>query len=141
MTITAPTCLSEPLSAYREAQAELLPQALLESWTADTSADQAWSPQNPALGQCAVTALVVQDYLGGALARTTVNGVSHYYNILPDGTELDLTREQFPSWEPGEVVERDRGYVLSFPATAARYELLMLRTYAALDALLATAGI
>jgi hypothetical protein len=30
-----------------------------------------WSPSNPAQGQCSVTALVVQDVLGGILAHQT----------------------------------------------------------------------
>jgi hypothetical protein len=100
---------------------------LARSWSADTSADPEWSPENAALGQCAVTALVVQDELGGELLRTTVNGVSHYFNRLPDGSELDLTRTQFAAWEPTAIETRSREYVLSFPATRARYELLRAR--------------
>jgi hypothetical protein len=94
-------------------------------WSADTSADESWTIDNPELGQCAVTALVVQDALGGVLLRSTVNGVSHYWNRITDGTEVDLTRAQFA--EPvtfGDIVEREREYVLSFPITASRYRLL-----------------
>lgn len=105
--------------------------ALRLAWCAETSSDPTWSAKNPALGQCAVTALVVQDRLGGDLLRTTVDGVSHYFNRLPDGTELDLTRDQFPEWAPTEVEPRSREYVLSFPATAARYDLLRERLGAA----------
>ena len=95
------------------------------SWCAATSADpKGWTPENPSHGQCAVTALVVQDLLGGTLLRTINDGISHYWNRLPTGIEVDLTREQFRGWNPGEIVERDREYVLSFPETAARYELL-----------------
>ena len=97
------------------------------AWNADTSADEGWSADNPALGQCAVTALIVQDHFGGELARTTVDGVSHYYNVLPDGTEVDLTREQFPQWNPTEPATRTREYVLSFEPTRQRYQLLTSR--------------
>lgn len=133
---TAPLNVRGELAKQQRRQIELLPQALRESWTARTSADEGWSPANPSLGQCAVTALIVQDYAGGTLARTTVGGVSHYYNILEDGTEVDLTREQFPVWEPAEVITRDREYVLSFGPTAERYHRLKLAVYNRLGALL-----
>ena len=99
--------------------------ALRKAWSADTSADTAWSPDNPALGQCAVTALVVQDRLGGSLLRTTVGGVSHYLNRLPDGSVVDLTLGQFGgAYYDAEPEERSRDYVLSFASTVARYETL-----------------
>lgn len=102
--------------------------AIEASWTAETSVDPTWSPTNPALGQCAVTALVVQDYLGGDLIRVVNDGVSHYFNLVVGPgirvTEVDLTRGQFDTWEPSAPEVRDRTYVLSFPATLTRYELL-----------------
>jgi hypothetical protein len=107
----------------------LLETALRTAWSADTSSDPtAWSATNPAWGQCAVTALVVQDELGGELLRAAAPGGSHYWNRLPDGTELDLTREKFGEYfTPSEVAVRDREYVLSFTPTRQRYELLRSR--------------
>ncbi len=61
--------------------------------TAYPSLQAAWSEGNPALGQCAVTALVVQDLLGGTFAKN--KKYNHVWNILPNGTEQDYTREQF----------------------------------------------
>jgi 8-oxo-dGTP pyrophosphatase MutT (NUDIX family) len=86
----------------------LLP-VLLRSWGPDTCdpSDLAdWHPGNPARGQCGPTALVVREILGGDLihGRVTAGGEPsghHYWNRLPDGSELDLTREQF---RPGEIV-------------------------------------
>jgi hypothetical protein len=74
--------------------------AIAQSWAADTSSYQAdWTASTPSLGQCAVTALVVQEQLGGEIVRVVYsdNGKkdSHYFNILPTGEILDLTREQF----------------------------------------------
>lgn len=95
------------------------------AWSKETSADpDNWTPENPAYGQCAVTALIVQDCWGGKLLKSKVNGVSHYYNKLDNGFEIDLTRIQFkkPVFEGKEIKERE--YVLSFPDTAARYKLL-----------------
>lgn len=64
-----------------------------------------WSPENPGRGQCGVTALVLQDLLGGELLVAEVRnddgsrqGV-HYWNRLAGGIEIDLTRAQFTSTE------------------------------------------
>ena len=46
-------------------------------------------------GQCAVTALVVQDHCGGSILSGEVNGIPHYWNRLPTNEELDLTLRQF----------------------------------------------
>lgn len=105
-------------------------QAIRDAWCRETSADaDIWSPDAPSIGQCAVTALIVQDRLGGDLLRSTVRGISHYWNRIDGGAELDLTRAQFgadtiPDARP---IARDRDYVLSFPDTAARYQLLRER--------------
>jgi hypothetical protein len=103
--------------------------ALRLAWSRATSADpDGWSQHNPALGQCAVSALIVQDFFGGDLLRADVGGAGHYWNRLPDGSSIDLTIEQF-----GEVAkigieeERPRSYVMSFASTQRRYELLMDR--------------
>ncbi len=101
-------------------------QAIRACWAADTCdpVDLAdWSPQNPARGQCGVTALVLRDLLGGELLLATVlradgtrQGV-HYWNRFAGRIEVDLTREQFtadeiiqtpvvvtpPSGEPGRL--------------------------------------
>lgn len=103
---------------------------LEEAWSSETSSDpNRWSPANPALGQCAVTALVVQDLLGGELLRGEVGNVSHYWNILPSGQEVDLTIGQFGTTKPTihNIGGRSRDYVLSFPATQVRYGILSER--------------
>jgi len=107
------------------------------AWSRDTSASpDEWTPENPALGQCAVTALVVQELLGGELRRARVNGVSHYWNVLPNGRRVDLTVQQFGAepltYEPNEAGERrERAYVLGFRETAERYRRLVARGLAA----------
>lgn len=107
------------------AKREALVRAIASSWSADTSNDpQRWNPDNPALGQCAVTALVVQDYLGGGLLRGMVGDVSHYWNQLPGGGELDLTRQQFVQPSVQGVAQRTRDYVLSNVDTRRRYAAL-----------------
>ena len=106
---------------------------LARAWCQETSADPSgWSAENPSWGQCAVTALLVQDLLGGELLRSEVRGISHYWNRLPTGEEVDLTCQQFGSSyalsEPPEP--RSREYVLSFPETTRRFVLLRARVAA-----------
>lgn len=71
--------------------------ALEQSWSLESSTR--WTKANPALGQCGVTALVVQDYLGGEIAKTWVvkpDNVKlwHYYNFI-DNEPIDFTISQF----------------------------------------------
>lgn len=96
-----------------------------------------WRPENPSRGQCGVTAFVVQDLLGGDLVLGEVfeSGERrgyHYWNRLPDGTEVDLTRDQF---RPGETVTGGVG--VARPSGApnrcrGQYELLRHRVRAGL---------
>lgn len=76
-------------------------EALRHSWTAKTSYEPAeWSSENPARGQCVVSSLILQDYLGGDIRRskTIFQGrhESHFYNVLWNGEIFDATREQYP---------------------------------------------
>jgi hypothetical protein len=88
--------------------------AVRSSWGPDTSFA---SPDymirgrgQPSRGQCGTTALVIRDLLGGDLMvadveyEGRVEGV-HYWNVLPGGVELDLTRDQFT---PGELLINQR---------------------------------
>jgi hypothetical protein len=103
-----------------------LRRALAESWSRATSHDPAhWSGENAAWGQCAVSALVVQDLLGGYLLSGKINGIDHYWNRLSDEREFDVTHEQFEKIESFEgPILTDRAYVLSFPETRKRYRRL-----------------
>jgi hypothetical protein len=114
------------LLAQKAVTVRALQTALTKAWSRKTSADPAgWTEDNAALGQCAVTALIVQDYLGGGLRRGEVGSISHYWNILPFGEELDLTKHQFPAdVEIVNVEPRSREYVLSHPDTVRRYRAL-----------------
>ncbi|MFF4192527.1 hypothetical protein [Nonomuraea sp. NPDC001831] len=120
---------------------ELLRPTLRAAWgpdTCDTAAREEWRPDNPARGQCGITALVVQDLLGGdlILAEVHADGVKvghHYWNVLPGGTEIDFTADQF---HPGEVVVNPQ--LQQRPPDAPRrcreqYELLRHRVVTALS--------
>lgn len=109
--------------------------ALRHSWHRDTAAEQCTSagPSKPH-GQCAITALVVQDYLGGALLRCEFpDKTSHYWNLIIGIGEIDLTREQYAAeLEIPRGVEVPRARVLEgeraiAARTSERYELLKRR--------------
>jgi hypothetical protein len=138
-----PASLSDTLAEVATILLEALQQALRTCWSADTSASSEWSADNCARGQCAVTACVVQDYLGGDILNTVAtlpNGetVSHYFNLI-DGQAVDCTHQQFPDGttfsEPAPKTKgfpSTRAYCLSYEHTARRYELLRERVAARL---------
>jgi len=85
-----------------------------------------------------VVSLLANDHFGGGFIRAPLDGTpfanvgSHYWNILPDGTEHDFTREQFggvelqlagkPTKSDGKPIDRE--YLLKNPETKRRYRLL-----------------
>jgi hypothetical protein len=117
---------------------EALRAALEQSWSVDTSAASGWTEANRAKGQCAVTACVVQDYLGGEILNTiatlpTGETVSHYFNLV-DGGIVDFTRQQFPDMTRFSKPEQKRKgfastreFCLSYESTRQRYALLTRR--------------
>lgn len=113
----------------------ILTNALKVAWSKETSSDKNWSTNNPTVGQCAVTACLVEDYLGGEILHTTATlpdgtKISHYYNNL-NNADIDLTKQQFPEGtifaEPDHKkgsFETTKEFCLSYPDTLERYELL-----------------
>ena len=65
---------------------------LRQCWSVESSPQ--WLPDNPARGQCNVTALVVCDRFGGEILKTPFGSEWHFYNRVA-GTVYDLTAEQF----------------------------------------------
>ncbi len=117
--------------------------ALREAWSDETASPgphlgvrRFWR----AVGQCAVTALVVRDLLGGDILRVEIPLYgSHYWNGVPTMGEIDLTREQYPAEldiPRGVVVSRDRllkGARAVASRTAERYWILLERYKANLE--------
>ena len=88
-----------PLADFKMTEIEILRirQALLISWSADTS-DIFHSAMHPSYGQCAPTAIVVQEVFGGEILKTKgwpTDG-RHFYNRI-EGVRHDFTAEQFTS--------------------------------------------
>ena len=71
---------------------------LLSVWCADTCAPRMrpdWSPENPTLGQCSITAFLMQDIYGGKVYGVPLgDGNYHCFNIV-NSCAFDLTSEQF----------------------------------------------
>lgn len=67
-------------------------EALAKAWSLETAVQ--WTEENPASGQCNVTAAVIFDLFGGEILRTRLLEVWHYYNRI-DGERCDLTDSQF----------------------------------------------
>lgn len=118
---------------------EVLRPMFRAGWGADTCDPHDlpdWRPDNPARGQCGVTALIVQELLGGELILGEVfvgdtKVGHHYWNLLPDGRYVDLTADQF---RPEEVIVG--GQVQQRPPSVPRrcreqYETLRQRVLAA----------
>lgn len=82
-------------------------RALRASWSRDTSDDpDGWSTDNPALGQCAVSAIVLRAIYGGDIVIATVldrhgerTPDGHAWNVLPDGRSVDVSFDQFRDGE------------------------------------------
>ena len=71
---------------------------LSKIWCAETCAPRMrpdWSPENPTLGQCSITAFLMQDIYGGKVYGVPLgDGNYHCFNAA-GGCTFDLTSEQF----------------------------------------------
>ena len=74
-------------------------QAVQKTWSIESSS--LWTTDNPAAGQCGVTALVANDVLGAEILKTRYGSIWHFYNRI-DGKRHDFTESQF-----GETIEYD----------------------------------
>ena len=101
-------------------------------WCADTCAPRMrsdWTPENPTLGQCSVTAFLVQDLLGGEVYGIPLeDGSIHCYNRVGEAV-FDLTSEQFGdralSYEENPLQQREVHFAKA--EKLARYRLLRTR--------------
>ena len=66
--------------------------ALSRAWSLSTASQ--WTADNPAAGQCNVTALLVQELFGGDLLKTPLPAGDHFYNRIA-GQRYDFTASQF----------------------------------------------
>ena len=123
---------------------EAVAAALRAAWAADTCDPvdiELWSPATPSRGQCGVTAVVLHELLGGEVLLAEVHHADgspqgvHFWNRLPGGEEVDLTRGQFTAGElvgVPEVFELPPPERLAQGRLATQHALLRARVRAAL---------
>ena len=106
-------------------------------WCAETCAPRMraeWSPENKTLGQCSVTAFLVQDIFGGSVYGIPLgDGGHHCFNVL-DGRIFDLTCAQFGKEKLNytEGVVQQRAIHFAKEEKKKRYELLRKKLFSAL---------
>ncbi|WP_349630876.1 YunG family protein [Bradyrhizobium manausense] len=66
--------------------------ALFRAWSLSTASQ--WTADNPAAGQCNVTALLIHELFGGDLLKTLLPAGDHFYNQI-GGRRYDFTASQF----------------------------------------------
>jgi len=67
-------------------------RGLRMSWSLATA--RQWTAENPAAGQCNVTAILVHELFGGELLKTCLPEGDHFYNRIA-GQRYDFTDSQF----------------------------------------------
>ena len=85
-----------------------------------------WTPDNPTLGQCSITAFLAQDIFGGkVLGILRPEGNYHCFNEV-DGVVFDLTSEQFGDevLDYSHADEQDRQEHFARKDKLERYEYL-----------------
>lgn len=108
---------------------------LSEVWSLDTCAPRLrpdWSPENRTLGQCSITAFLVQDLLGGKVCGIPLaDGSVHCFNEAL-GCVFDLTSAQFgdTALDYENRPEQSREAHFADEGKRQRYELLKARLLA-----------
>lgn len=103
-------------------------ELLSEIWCEYTCAPRLrakWNKSNKTVGQCSITAFLVQDIFGGEVYGVLLNdGAFHCYNIV-GGVKFDLTSEQFSyALEYKDVYPQSREKHFSSKEKYERYNYL-----------------
>ena len=112
---------------------------LSDVWCADTCAPRMrkdWSAANKTLGQCSITAFLMQDIYGGTVRGVALkDGNYHCFNDV-DGCVFDLTSEQFgdEKLNYADCPEQLREKHFAKEEKRQRYEVLKERLTAAVKA-------
>lgn len=106
-------------------------RALQISWGKDTAYRKDtdnWTSENPAVGQCAISALLFNELFGGKIySGISNNGVEHYWNRR-FGIKVDLTKQQFPHGVSFKEIRKwDRDELLATGNVRERYNILRAR--------------
>ena len=113
---------------------------LSDIWCAETCAPRMrkdWTIENRTLGQCSITAFLIQDIYGGKVYGVPLeDGNFHCFNDV-NGCVFDLTSEQFGDTrlDYANCPEQDRAVHFAKAEKKERYELLKERLFARRPAL------
>ena len=116
---------------------------LSKIWCAETCAPRMrsdWSPENKTLGQCSITAFLLQDLYGGKVFGVPLgDGNYHCFNVVGDCV-FDLTSEQFGDKKLNytDCPEQFRETHFAKEEKRQRYELLKARLFARLPGIAET---
>lgn len=116
---------------------------LSEIWCAETCAPRMrsdWSPEDKTLGQCSITAFLLQDLYGGKVFGVPLgDGNYHCFNVVGDCV-FDLTSEQFGDRKLNytDCPEQFRETHFAKEEKRQRYELLKARLFARLPGIAET---
>ena len=108
---------------------------LSDIWCAETCAPRMrkdWAPENRTLGQCSITAFLIQDIYGGKVYGVPLgDGNYHCFNDV-DGCVFDLTSEQFGDTrlDYSNCPDQERALHFAKAEKKERYELLKERLFA-----------
>lgn len=80
------------MNVHMEQNMQKFLNILSDCWSINSSSK--WTQDNPAKGQCGVTALVVNDFFGGEILKTVTTEGWHFYNKI-ENSRFDLTKSQF----------------------------------------------
>jgi hypothetical protein len=111
----------------------ILKKALKDSWCKETAYHKDspnWSLSNPSVGQCAITALVVNHYFGGKIiSGVSDDGIYHFWNKIY-GIKIDFTKDQFRMKKKFKNIKVwNRGELLETGDVQNRYYMLLERVF------------
>jgi hypothetical protein len=83
---------ARPLGVTMSFDPDEVQSALRKAWSLATASQ--WTANNPAAGQCNVTALLLHELFGGDLLKTPLPAGEHFSNRIR-GRRYDFTASQF----------------------------------------------
>lgn len=123
------TRLNETADKSEHTDIESIVDRFKRAWSEDTAHPSyrgKWSRSNPTAGQCAVTALALNDLYDWDIYDTVVGRSRHFFNKDENGNVIDITKDQFGDtdipYEQGR--KRDRKDLLKSSDVKQRYEIL-----------------
>jgi hypothetical protein len=97
---------------------------IIRGWSRETahpSYQNRWAPENPSAGQCAITAMYINQKYGYPIFETMVGKSRHFFNKDKEGNIVDLTKDQFDS-DISYAHARERQFKDLYKSCKSRYD-------------------